>query len=291
MKTKLTDTVRSPLRYPGGKHTLAPFIEQVMIANGFFWDASLLETHAGGAGAGLFLRQSGAAQNLWLNDLDPVIANLWKCITNPNLAREVINIIKNTQPTTELFKRQKQHLINYRKHSTAFEIDFITAGFSLIFNRCSFSGIMHDWSGPVGGWEQKSPYPLDCHLNKKDLIARIRSISKLGIHVTQKDALDTIQSAADALENWFIYIDPPYVEKGSKLYAVSYSESDHRQLADRLSTIPHVPWLLSYDDAPLIRALYPQSDIKEISFQYTVARFRSAKKELLIKSPCLKWPE
>lgn len=277
MKTKRLDTIRSPLRYPGGKHTLAPFIEQIMIANGLFWKADVLETHAGGAGVGLYLLQSGAAQSLWINDADPVIANFWQCATSGNHS-EVLSHLQGIQNTDEAVRQQKRIIREYRcGNHTESEI---TAASILFVNRVCYCGIIK--AGPSSGRHRRYSYTEMCH--------RIQAIAKMGITVTQRDAVDMFTLAVQKPYPVFVYLDPPYVGQGKNLYPVFYHENDHRRLAETLTRHPNTPWVLSYDDHPLIHSLYPADSIRRIDSKISISLERKKQTELLIKSPCLTWP-
>src|SRR5665213_3824926 len=52
-----------------------------------------------------------------------------------------------------------------------------------------------------------------------------------------------------------VYIDPPYVTNGYKLYRYHFEKAQHAQLSEAVSGLC-VPWLMSYDNHPLIRDLY-----------------------------------
>ena len=54
----------------------------------------------------------------------------------------------------------------------------------------------------------------------------------------------------------FIYIDPPYVKKGSDLYMNFFNEDNHKDLRNRILKIRKY-WLVSYDNTEFIRELYP----------------------------------
>lgn len=62
----------SPLRYPGGKATLAGFFESAIAALGLD-KPTYIEPYAGGAGAGLELLLKGVVSTVVINDLDPAI--------------------------------------------------------------------------------------------------------------------------------------------------------------------------------------------------------------------------
>jgi DNA adenine methylase len=59
-------TVYSPLRYPGGKAKLSPFIEKLMKTN-LLIDGSYVEPYAGGAGVALSLLMRECASKIIIN--------------------------------------------------------------------------------------------------------------------------------------------------------------------------------------------------------------------------------
>ena len=68
----------------------------------------------------------------------------------------------------------------------------------------------------------------------------------------------------------FFYLDPPYVKAGPHLYQVAFTQADHERLAKRLRSEKR-PWLLSYDDHPLIHRLYGGwSRIEEVQVGYSI---------------------
>jgi len=77
-------TVHSPLRYPGGKRRLVPYVAAALEANGLKPDL-FVEPFAGGASVALELAASGAVEKIGIADVDPYIAAFWKtaCGKNP----------------------------------------------------------------------------------------------------------------------------------------------------------------------------------------------------------------
>lgn len=66
-----------------------------------------------------------------------------------------------------------------------------------------------------------------------------------------------------------IYLDPPYFLKGQEnLYQNAYRPSDHADVAAAIAKVT-VPWLVSYDDAAEIRALYAAQHVVGYSIRYT----------------------
>ena len=68
----------------------------------------------------------------------------------------------------------------------------------------------------------------------------------------------------------FLNIDPPYVIKGSQLYTNYFTEGNHIEL-QRVIT-KHLdskfPWIITYDDCPLVRGLYKNYSMKEYDISH-----------------------
>jgi DNA adenine methylase len=62
----------SPLRYPGGKSRIFPFVSQLFYENGMI-GSSYAEPYAGGAGLALRLLFDEYVDKIYLNDLDKSI--------------------------------------------------------------------------------------------------------------------------------------------------------------------------------------------------------------------------
>ncbi len=69
----------SPLRYPGGKAKLAPYIKLTMsrIANPI---DTYIEPFAGGAGIALDLLLTGTVKKIIINDYDKAIYSFWRAV-------------------------------------------------------------------------------------------------------------------------------------------------------------------------------------------------------------------
>jgi DNA adenine methylase len=85
----------------------------------------------------------------------------------------------------------------------------------------------------------------------------------------------------------FMYLDPPYFAKGKSLYLNHFDLEDHAALADCLNQNPKAAWLLTYDNVPEIKKLYPRRAIFEFSLNYSAHSPRKVS-EILIPSDSLK---
>ena len=112
----------SPLRYPGGKASIAAFLARTIELNGLS-GCSYLEPFAGGAGAALRLLRDGIVSELHLNDLDPRIIAFWRAVLDESerFADAVLAVPVNI----EEWERQKQ-VYRLADQDKPFELGFAT---------------------------------------------------------------------------------------------------------------------------------------------------------------------
>lgn len=268
----------SPLRYPGGKNRLAPFIGKICSDNGLNYH--YVEPYSGGASVALFLLFENFVNQITINDKDRSIFAFWNAVLNQTDA--ICEMIDNTPITIDEWKKQKE--IQSKKDCA----DLLELGFSTLFlNRTNRSGIIK--AGVIGGYSQEGNYKLDCRFNKEDLIKRINKIAerKGNISLYNDDALvlmDRIIEKNDNLDRTLFYFDPPYYEKGSSLYMNYYKKSHHQIVSEKIKNLINVKWLVSYDDNPVIKELYADCTTLEYSLIHTAAQAKEGS-ELLFFSP------
>lgn len=244
--------IRSPLRYPGGKSVFSPYFSDLMEQNGLK-SRRYFEPFAGGAGVALGLLSSNIASEAILNDADYHIYCFWTSVLNEN--ERFLEEIQNA--TLSIKEWQKQRMIYYKPEKySIFEIGFST----FYLNRCNRSGILAG-AGPIGGYKQKGEWRLDARFNKDNLMTRIEGVGTLKdrIFIENMDAIIFLRKCLPrgrGRENVFVYIDPPYVSAGNRLYLNFYSDKDHRKLASYLLKQANLKWVVTYDDTLLIRELY-----------------------------------
>ena len=266
----------SPLRYPGGKTFLSPFFDGVIKDNGLE-KVTYVEPFAGGAGAALALLLSGKVDRIVINDLDKAIYAFWKSAIFS--AAKFIKKIHSTPVTIKEWKKQKA--IHNNPKAGWFELGFAT----FFLNRTNTSGILD--GGPIGGLKQEGRYKINARFNKEKLAERIHQLSvyKKKISIFNKDGLELISDYLNK-KNTFIYLDPPYFEKGSSLYLNHYKKENHEALAKKLNQNPDAFWLLTYDNKKEIKSLYPDRKILGFSLNYNAYKSRIGR-EIMIMSDAL----
>ncbi len=100
---------KSPLRYPGGKVKLYPFMEQLIRQNTV--DPPIyVEPFAGGAGLALELLFNGNVERIMINDLDQTIYSFWYSITNEETFYLFINRVNEVDININEWKIQKRYI-------------------------------------------------------------------------------------------------------------------------------------------------------------------------------------
>lgn len=273
----------SPLRYPGGKARFAPFIADLMRTNNLD-GGHYLEPYAGGAGVALDLLFDDVASHIHINDVDPAIAAFWVAATEH--ADELLELLDATPVTIDQWHRWRA-VLHEPETATPAEQGFAT----LFLNRTNRSGILK--GGVIGGHAQSGSYKLDARFNKQALRVRLERIhaNSSRISVYGLDARQLLNNVPQILpKRALVYLDPPYFVKGQGLYRNFYSTKDHEGLARFLQSDRfRRPWLVSYDDAPEIRAMYEDCPGFDYSIYYSAqSKYRGS--ELMRFRPGLSIP-
>lgn len=269
----------TPIRYPGGKSKIYPLIDSIIDESGLEC-CTYAEAYCGGAGLAIKLLLLGRVSRVVLNDIDPAVYSIWDAVVNhPD---ELCSFVEDVELTIDEWKSQR----GVYASSNGPSLELGKAAFYL--NRTNRSGILR--GGPIGGMSQSGKYGLDARFNRDVLCRKIRSIAARSdaIELHNMDACGFIDSVLSGIERLFANFDPPYVVKGPGLYENSYTEDDHREVAKKITEC-EFPWIVTYDDAPLISELYSGFDRYRISIGYSAA---SAKKgtEVLIAGRGIKVP-
>lgn len=243
----------TPLRYPGGKTKYTDLFIEIISANRLD-DYTFVEVFAGGAGAALSLLLKGYVNSLILNDLDVAIYSFWQSVKeSPD---ELIKLIRSTRVSMAEWRRQKTI------HDSKDTSNMLALGFSTFYlNRCNHSGILN--ARPIGGMQQKGNYTIKSRFNKTTAINKIEAIAghAESIEIFNLDGINFLKLLKRKYHNQkcFVYLDPPYYQKGPSLYLNHFQHDDHKALRDSILNCPF-PWLLSYDNHEEILNLYKDQD-------------------------------
>lgn len=234
------------IRYPGSKDRhlkfLREYIDPIALRS-----RSVVEPFAGTASITFDLLRRGIVDRYCIADVDESMIAMWTTIRdNPDA---LIVLVRGYTPAVEDF---------YEFKVDPGTGDLERAFRKIVLHQISYSGLGAAAGSPIGGREQKSAYTVDCRWSPKRIEKGIRECHDLlnsqPGSIIAASWQDTISFALAA--DLFIYLDPPYIEQGEKLYANGLI--DHAALADALHGARNhsAGWLISYDNAPLVETLY-----------------------------------
>jgi DNA adenine methylase len=270
----------TPLRYPGGKAGLAPWLSLLLEKNKLD-GMHYVEPFAGGAGLAFAMLDRGLASTIHINDTHPGVYAFWRSVLDqPDAFCALIN---RTTVSVRMWRRYLDVLNSPR------DWDVLSVGFAFFFvNRVSRSGIVG--GGVIGGVEQKGNYGIDARFNRGELSDRVRAIAlwRDKITVTRKDGRKLLMQYAQASKKTFLFVDPPYYVHGKRLYPNSLKEEDHVSVAELVKRLD-APWVLSYDEHPEIRKLYKGCKSQLSAPLYTANEARYGSERIFVKST-LKMP-
>ncbi len=277
----------TPLRFPGGKSKIYPFVISLINANDLR-ECTYAEAFCGGAGLAMKLLLRGDVSKVVLNDIDPAVYSIWDAVVNhPD---ELCDFIKNVS------LNMKQWYAYRDVYQRATEPSLELGKAALYLNRTNRSGILT--GGVIGGKEQTGAYKISARFNRDTLCKKVRGISARAgdIELHNFDVLDFMNEVAPTLGSpSLLYLDPPYVQKGPGLYENSFTDDDHRKLARAVKSYDG-HWMVTYDTDNLVDELYAPSDdwditVSAIKVGYSAATMRSIATERLVLGPGIEMPD
>lgn len=240
----MSTSTRSILRYPGSKARFSSFIAKAIALNAPR-PRLFVEPFCGGASVSIALLESKVVDAIAVNDVDPLIAQLWFTVFSKSGAEWLAGQVLEVPLSVDEWKRQKALRPSSQREA---------ALKCLYLNRTSFNGIIHK-SGPLGGWGQKK-IDIGVRFNRERLANRILDLSELRAQViVGNEGWRSFCGRFAASASSIFYLDPPYYHRAEQLYGHVFDEEGHEELRDFLRKFNR-PWLLSYDDADEVRELY-----------------------------------
>ena len=273
----------TPLRYPGGKSLMTSFFIDIFKVNEMR-GVTYAEPYAGGAGTALNLLLLEEVDRIIINDANICVYSFWKYVISET--QRFIDKIMTTPVDLETWSIM--HNLIKGAVNPSFDLGFAT----FFLSRTNRSGILN--AGPIGGntpqKQELAMYKIDCRFNREDMAKRVLEIGKRGNQITvlHKDAIKFLKDLKG--KDKFVYLDPPYYDKGKSLYLDYYQHSDHKELSDYLHKTRKFRWVLSYDNVFNIREMYKDFDLYKFFLSYTAQNVKQGS-ELLTHSRDLLLPE
>lgn len=276
-------TNKTPLRYPGGKQRVWPFIKEILITNDLA-NGHYVEPYAGGAGVAIELLLRDFVSTIHLNDSCVGIHSFWHSILNET--ETFCRRVSRASLTVDEWRKQREVFKN-RERADRLDLGFAT----FYLNRCNRSGILT--GGVIGGLRQSGHWKIDARFPRNELIKRIEAIAdrRNSIKIRNWDAERFLIEYVPRLPmKTLVYCDPPYFHKADRLYQNHYDPDDHVRIAQVIQhTIKH-HWVVSYDDAQEIIKCYPRRQSFFYALQYNAAKAYKGT-EVFFFSDTLKLPQ
>lgn len=263
----------SPLRYPGGKGRMADALAEIFLAQFGLLDVEVWgEPFAGGAGAGLHLLDRGVVDEVWLTERNRGLAAFWRAVVGD--AGQLAARVRACRPDMSSWHAAREVLAAAEGSEALPDLDLAFA--ALLINRCSRSGMVNSRVGPIGGKRQNGRWNLRSRWNGEGLADRIEAIGRLGhrIRVSEGDAVAHIAELNGSVgieDEVLLFVDPPYLVQGNRIYANGMTFDDHKNLADALTHCA-ARWLLTYDSDDRVLGLYPEQRVLAYDIACTTNR-------------------
>jgi DNA adenine methylase len=213
------------------------------------------EPFVGGGSVFLHVKQLSPGKEYWINDLYYQLYNFWKMSQ-----QEIDDVV------AQVWKWRKEFPVGKQLHR--FLIDSIErlspvqqASAFFIFNRITFSG-----TSESGGFSEAAFRGRFTATS----IERLQALAPIlrGTKITNFDYQLLVEAEGT---NVFLFLDPPYFSATqSALYGKNghlHKSFNHERLAEVMKRCPH-RWLITYDDSPYIRKLFPFANITRWNLMY-----------------------
>lgn len=251
MKTK--QTLKSPLRYPGGKsravNGLLRFLPQGL--------KQVCSPFMGGGSLELALASQGVRVRAY--DAFPPLVDFWQVLLKQpdRLADEV----------EQYLPLARDRFYELQKKCLGIKSKLKRAAVFYTLNRASFSGatLSGGMSPGHGRFTESS-------------IAYLRNFRVEGLSVEQADFRESLSRHQED----FLYLDPPYAI-GCNLYGdkgSTHRDFDHLGLAEVLKQ--RGKWVLSYNDSPQIRACYAGYRIVTPEWKYGMSKDKASREVVIL---------
>ena len=280
-----TSSLKTPLRYPGGKSRACKKMDP------FFPDLSdydeYREPFLGGGSVAIYITQKYPDIKVWANDLYEPLYNFWVVLQeNGDSLYEELRSQKSSHPDPVYGPQEKGYEIPAKSlflKSKELVNDLTVSNLHracafYIINKCSFSGLT-----------ESSSFSKQASVSNFSMrgIEKIREYSKLIVNwkITNLSYEQLLIDNNDS----FTYLDPPY-EIGSNLYGKRggmHSGFNHDDFASSCSSSAG-PQLISYNSSQLIKERFKGYKTGEFDLTYTMRsvgeymRDQKERKELLL---------
>ena len=258
---KNSGSLKTPLRYPGGKSRAIKFLCQHFPER----VSSYREPFVGGGSMAIYVTKNMPWVPVWVNDAHYPLYAFWKTLQQQG-NRLAMDLLKVKTSTYNSLADQKQMFIDAKSHINTG--DEYTVGLCFfILNKCSFSGLSESSSF------SKQAYDGNFTLNNiKNLVHYSHLIKNWKI--TNLDYTNVCRAEAwgsKDIEGDFVFLDPPYDIK-TFLYGKDGDKHrgfDHDKFAKEIKKM-NAKFMITYNSNTKISDLFDSFTLMEWELSYTM---------------------
>ena len=267
------------VKWVGGKTALLPEIERILPGNINTGDITYVEPFVGG-GAFLFhMLQYHSFKEVIINDLNAPLMDCYACFQNPKLYIELVARVTTLEEQYNRSRDKEKSYYGVRdeynnilKQNSLMPMPLLAAYF-IFLNKTCFNGLYRvnkkgEFNVP---WGKKNEIKLYDESIYKDTAA---ALSKVKICTGDYSFIQNLKG-----NDTLIYMDPPYMPEKEQSFtsytAGGFNLEEHERLRNVCDTLNknEVKWIQSNSNSPVIKELYKEYNIKEV----TAPRYVSAK--------------
>ena len=257
------NSLKTPLRYPGGKSkaikTLSQWYPKVI--------SEYREPFIGGGSIAIDITKSNPDIPVWINDLYVPLYNFWVQLRDrgeelsERVREEKQNTLDEGEPdkvtakAKDLFNKYKEEIDTYDNFEKAVAF--------FVMNKCSFSGLT-----------ENSTFSQTASNSNFSLVGadKLRDFSKLIQHwkITNLDYSEVMNE--DGSDDTFVFLDPPYDIKDF-LYGKNremHKSFGHNYFAYEVYKCKH-KFMITYNLNDRLCELYKDYNLKEWKIRYSMA--------------------
>ncbi len=276
---KNSGSLKTPLRYPGGKSRAIKFLSKHLPER----IGAYREPFVGGGSMAIHIAKTMPYVPIWINDSHYPLYAFWKTLQQQG-SRLAMDLLKVKTSTYNSIDDQKQ-MFKDAKHFVQTGDEYTVGLCFFILNKCSFSGLSESSSF------SKQAYDGNFTLNNiKNLVHYSHLIKQWKItnldysHVCKAKAWGAMDMEGD-----FVFLDPPYDIK-TFLYGKDGDKHrgfDHDKFAEEIKKM-RAKFMITYNANTKITDLFDSFTLLEWDISYTMRstgtyrQDQKHRKELLI---------
>lgn len=267
------------VKWVGGKTALLLEIERILPGNINTGDITYVEPFVGG-GAFLFhMLQYHSFKEVIINDLNAPLMDCYACFQNPKLYIELVARVTTLEEQYNRSRDKEKSYYGVRdeynnilKQNSLMPMPLLAAYF-IFLNKTCFNGLYRvnkkgEFNVP---WGKKNEIKLYDESIYKDTAT---ALSKVKICTGDYGFIQNLKG-----NDTLIYMDPPYMPEKEQSFtsytAGGFNLEEQERLHNVCDTLNknEVKWIQSNSNSPVIKELYKEYNIKEV----TAPRYVSAK--------------